>query len=361
MPDRQVYFATNRIFDGQKAEFGFVPSDPPGRLLAGKITCKVVLDPAIEGVAEKPLVAKSENPDLGLVDTLTAWLQQAEQQKGIALLFTHGFNYSFTEAAARTAALCEWLEAGGSPPIIPLSLTWPSNGMGSIDAYLDDQKDSERSGLALARLISGIAALKPKVKPTYLAHSMGARATRCGMQALAPQLPFFTEPVFGQAFVMAGDDVWDGLDLPERGFPPGATAGALRPLARLARHVTIGVNRADGVVWLISGTVNDGKRLGTGGPAHPQDLPPNVKVVDYSMVIGGRDEKPVPSSEAEMNWIGHQYHRNDQRVRADFVAALKADGPPEAVPGRRFGTVDAAVAIQEIASRLYPGPQNAPA
>ena len=354
MVERLVFFATNRIFDGRKAEFGFVASDPPARLLAGKITCQVVLDPAIEGVAGKPVVAKSEQPDQGLVDTLGAWLQAAEQQQGIALLFTHGFNYSFTEAATRTAALCEWLEDGGSPPIVPLSFTWPSNGMGSIDAYLDDQNDSERSGAALARLISGIAALKPRTKPVYLAHSMGARATRCGMQAIAPQLPFFAEPVFRQAFIMAGDDVWDVLDLPERGFPPAATAGSLRPLAALARHVTIGVNRADGVVWLISGTINDGKRLGTGGPANPQDLPANVKVVDYSMVVGGKDEKPVPHEETEANWIGHQYHRNDKRVRADFVAALKADGPPEAVPNRRLGVVDTAVAIQEVAGRLYP-------
>ena len=354
MRERLVHFATNRIFDGQKAEFGFTPCDPPTRLLAGKIACKVVIDPAIEGLAGKPVVAKSESPDEGLVDTLASWLQLAEQEKGIALLFTHGFNYSFTEAATRTAALCEWLEAGGAPPIVPLSFTWPSNGMGSIDAYLDDQKDAERSGAALAQLISAIAARKPKKKPVYLAHSMGARATRCGMQAIAPQLSFFAEPVFGQAFVIAGDDVSDVLDLPERGFPPGATAGALRPLAALARHVTIGVNRDDGVVWAISGTINDGKRLGTGGPAHPGDLPANVKVVDYSMMIGGKDEKPVPPSETEMNWIGHQYHRNDTRVRKDLVAALKADGPPEAVPGRRFGVVDPNVAIKEIASRLYP-------
>lgn len=355
MPERLVHFATNRLYDGQKAEFGAVACDPPGQLLAGKVTCQVQLDPAVEGVAGKPVVAKSETPDEGLVDTLRSWLQLAEQRKGIALLFTHGFNYSFTEAAARTAALCEWLEDGGAPEIVPLSFTWPSNGMGSPGAYLDDQRDAERSGVALARLISAIAALKPKTKPVYLAHSMGARATRCGMQAIQPQLPFFAEPVFGQAFIMAADDVWDVLDVPSwQGLSPLATAGALRPIAALARHVTIGVNRDDGVVWLISGAINDGKRLGTGGPARPGDLPANVKVVDYSMVIGGAAEKPVPSSEAEMNWIAHQYHRNDKRVRADLVAALKADGPPEKVPGRHLGKLDPTVAIQEIPGRLYP-------
>ena len=354
MPERLVHFATNRIFDGQKAEFGSVTCDPPARLLAGKITCTVQLDPAKEGRAGKPVVAKFEDPDVGLAETLHSWLQLADRQKGIALLFTHGFNYSFTEAAARTAALCLWLEAGGAPPLVPLSFTWPSNGMGSPDAYRDDQKDAARSGLALARLIAMIAAQRPKTLPMYLAHSMGARATRSAMQAIVPMLPGMALPVFRQAFVMAGDDVSDVLDQPWRALTPDSSAGTLRPLADLARHVTIGVNRDDGVVWLVSGKLNQGDRLGTAGPAHAGDLAQNVKVVDYSMVIGGAAVKPVPSAEAEMNWIGHQYHRNDSRVREDLVAALTQDAAPELVTGRRAAVIDPTVAIQEIAGRLYP-------
>jgi esterase/lipase superfamily enzyme len=355
MADRLVHFATNRIYDAAKAEFGFVPCDPLGRLLAGKVTCKAELDPALEPKAGKPAVAKSEDADQGVLETIQSWLQEAARVQGIPLLFTHGFNYSFSDAAARTAALCLWLEAGGAPPLVPLSFSWPSNGMGSPDAYLDDQKDAARSGLALARLIAAIAVLRPKTAPVYMAHSMGARATRFGMQAIAPMLAGLPQPVFRQAFIMAGDDVADVLDQPWRGQSPDSSAGALRPLAALARYVTIGVNRDDGVVWAVSGSINKGERLGTRGPLHPEDLPDNVKVVDYSMVIGGKEAKPVPSAEAEMNWIGHQYHRNDPQVRADLVAALKADGAPEAVPGRRAAVVDQSVAIREIAGRLYPG------
>jgi len=188
----------------------------------------------------------------------------------------------------------------------------------------------------------------------YLAHSMGARATRSAMQAIVPMLPGMALPVFRQAFVMAGDDVSDVLDQPWRALTPDSSAGTLRPLADLARHVTIGVNRDDGVVWLASGKLNQGDRLGTAGPAHAEDLAPNVKVVDYSMVIGGAAVKPVPSAEAEMNWIGHQYHRNDSRVREDLVAALTQDTAPESVTGRRAAVIDHTVAIQEIAGRLYP-------
>lgn len=355
MQERLVHFATNRIYDPAIPAFGFVPCDPPGRLLAGKIACKAGLDPAEEGIAGTPAVAKHEDPDTGLLETLDSWMQAAARAKAVPLLFTHGFNYSFAAAAARTAALCAWLEDGGAPPLMPLAFTWPSNGMGSIDAYKDDQKDAGISGAALARLIAALATLRPKTLPVYMAHSMGARATRFGMQAIAPMLAGLPKPVFSQAFVMAGDDVADVLDHPWRALGSDPSAGALRPLAELARHVTIGVNRADGVVRLISGVINRGDRLGTAGPAHPGDLPANVAVVDYSMLVAGADEKPVPQTEAEMNWIGHQYHRNDRAVRADLVAALLHDGAPERVPGRRPAGDNALPGQDEIAGRLYPG------
>jgi esterase/lipase superfamily enzyme len=353
MQERLVHFATNRIYDGKSA-FGYVVCEPPGRLLAGKVACKVVVDPAVEGIAGVPAVAKSEEPDSGLVDTIQSWLQAAEAAQGLPLLFVHGFNYSFTEATERTAALCLWLEEGGAPPLVPFVFTWPSNGMGSIDAYRDDQKDSAASGLALTRLIAAIASQRPRRAPVFMAHSMGARATRFGMQTIAMMLPGLSPAIFGQAVIMAGDDVADVLDHPWRALTAEGSAGGLRPLAALAKHVTIGVNRDDGVVWLVSGAINRGDRLGTRGPLHPEDLPPNVKVVDYSMVVAGKDVKPVPQADVEANWIGHQYFRNDPRVRADLVALLREDTAPEKVSGRRFGVVDPKIGVKEFAERLYP-------
>ena len=349
---RIVHFATNRIWDG-KADFGAVCCDPPGRLLAGKVPCHGSADPAVEGKVGQAAVATPDDPDTGLLDTLTAWLDHAHAESRLPLLFVHGFNYSFADCMARTACLCDWLEAEpGAPRLAPFAFTWPSNGMGSPDAYNDDQKDAGRSGLALARLIAAIATLRPKTKPVYLAHSMGARATRHAMEAIGPMLRGLPRPVFRQAVIMAGDDVADVLDHPWRGTTPDGTAGALRPIAELASYVTIGVNRDDGVVWLISGTINGGDRLGTAGPAHPGDLPPNVVVVDYSLVVGGKDLKPVPSTEAEPNWIGHQYFRNDPRTRVDLVKLLTTDGAPDAVPGRRKAIIGA-TGVKEIAGRLY--------
>ena len=110
--------------------------------------------------------------------------------------------------------------------------------MGSLDVCKEDPKDAARSGLALARLIAMIAAERPKAPP---------------------MLPDMDLPAFRQAFVMAGDDVSDVLDQP---LAPDSSNGMLRPLADLARHVTIRVNCDDSVVWLVSGKLNRGSRLG---------------------------------------------------------------------------------------------------
>ncbi len=353
MPIRQVFFATNRIFDPLTPAFGSVATDPPGRLWAGVVDCKAAADPAQEPSAGIPEIMDKDDPDSGLVRVLKEWLAEAEATGAVPLLFVHGFNYSFADAVGRTAALCLWLEDGGAAPLLPLSFSWPSNGMGSPDAYLNDQQDSAGAGLALARLVLAIARLKPNVRPVYLAHSMGARATRCGMQALAAAVSPLPIGVFRQAVIMAGDDVSDVLDDAGPALRPGASAGGLRPLAVIADWVTIGVNRDDGTVWLISGALNQGDRLGTAGPARPGDLPDNVKVVDYSQVVEGAEIKPVPQTQVEMNWIGHQYFRNDRRVRQDLLALLAEDTAPEKVSGRRWG-VKVAAAISEMPWRLYP-------
>ncbi|PZW40017.1 alpha/beta hydrolase family protein DUF900 [Humitalea rosea] len=350
MATRLVFFATNRLFDPKGPGFGTVPDDPPGRVLAGWVDTSGEADPALEGKAGTPHVEAFDDPDSGLVTVLKQWLAKAEG--GIALLSVHGFNYSFSAAMARTGALCAWLEEGGAPPLVPLCFTWPSNGVGSIGAYKDDQVDAASSGLALARLVAAVAALKPTVPVVYLAHSMGARATRCAMQEMAQRFSPLPKGVFRQAVIMAGDDAADVFDAGE-GWASDS-AGGMRPLASLARYVTIGVNRADGVVSLVSGQVNRGDRLGTAGPGRPKDLPGNVKVVDYSEVVAGADLKPVPTHEVEPNWIGHQYLRNDKRVRQDLVALMAQDTAPEQVKDRRWGEPQPAVAFGEFADRLYP-------
>jgi esterase/lipase superfamily enzyme len=354
MPERQVFFATNRLFDPQGRTFGGVCCDPPDALLTGFLTCDVEADPVPEGRCDIASLRMPEDAAAGLGQTVGTWLATAAGTGATPLLFVHGFNHRFPEALTRTAKLCAWYEAGGAPPLLPLAFTWPSGGLGSLDAYGADGREVGRSGAALARLIAAIAATRrPAQAVFYMAHSMGVRATRHGMQAIVPMLPGLVRPVFRQAFLMAGDDMADVLDRPMAAG--SGTTGTLRPIAELAAHVTVGVNRDDGVVWLISGKVNATDRLGAAGPRQPEALPRNAKVVDYSgCVLPSGQAIQVPHTDSEPNWIGHQYYRNAPAVRADLVRAMRLDGAPEDVPGRRPGRPDRTAGVTEIASRLYP-------
>ena len=358
MSARQVFFATNRLYDPQANSFGGACAEPPDSMRTGFIEAVAPANPVPEGsLVPGSLVVADAAPD-SLLDTVDKWLKTAAQEGRTPLLFVHGFNHDFSEAMTRTAKLCAWLEDGGAAPMLPLSFAWPSQGDGSEQGYRTDEARTAQSGLALAKLIGAIAkANQPRAVVHMLAHSMGVRMTRHAMQAIGPLLPGMARPVFDQAFLMAGDDEADVLAPPMAG---DSSAGGLRPIAEVAAHVTVGVHRDDGVVWLVSGKLAEGGlRLGAAGPVAqgglPAAIPANVKVVDYSMsALPPSAGGPVLYPGFEMNWVGHQYYRNAPLVRADLVAALAANGPPEAVPRRAWGNPGKS-GVTEYADRLYPG------
>lgn len=72
-------------------------------------------------------------------------------------------------------------------------------------------------------------------------------------------------------------------------------------------------------------------------PAH--DLPERTAVVDYTIAVA--QESPVaPSSDAEWNYVGHNYYRTIPFVRDDLARVFGFDMPdaaPELIPGRVRG------------------------
>jgi esterase/lipase superfamily enzyme len=350
MAQRLVHFATNRIWDRQAGCFGFVPETPRDRLWLGTVAVGCSADPMVDGACSPADLSGSDDfGGDGLRDgacsaVLAAWLATAEARDAVPVLSVHGFDYSFEEACARAGNLCDWLEAEGGIRLVPLAFTWPSNGIASLSAYFDDQQDCMASGVALARLVRRIAeaaALHRGRKPAWIAHSMGARATRCAMQALAQGPDPVPPRLFGQALVMAGDDDIDVLR-------PGT--GALRPLLELADWTTIGVYAEDATLSVISAKVQNRRpRLGASGPDTVPDPAERCFVVDYAQAV---EDKHDVAGTTEWNYMGHQYYRNDARVRRDMVAALLG-ASPAAVPGRRWGVPDPTIWPRERADRLY--------
>jgi esterase/lipase superfamily enzyme len=369
MSQRTVFFATNRAAgSGKPADagilFGTTPAAWEAELRAGTAWAEAAPDPSHYGRYHGCTLADAD-PDTSVVRTVAAWLAAAREADAVPLLLVHGFDFLFEEAVVWSADLMEWYargaeDRGGAPRLVPLLFSFPSVGEIGLGQFKQDQARAKLSGAALARLIRAVdravTSTPPPRRPMLLAHSMGVLVTRRAVQDLAgPVGATPPKALFDQAFLMAGDDWHDAFDPPGGGGSEGK--GALRPLAGIARFVTIGVHRGDGVVKWLSGTINGGERLGAAGPKTPAALPEGVAVVDYS--YQGAAIGSAPKGSAEPNWVGHQYYRNSRAVRADILAAMAENGEPSGVSTRRAAKPQG-MALDEIPGRLYltAGPEH---
>jgi esterase/lipase superfamily enzyme len=100
-----------------------------------------------------------------------------EMRRSKALVFVHGFNNRFDEAAYRLAQIVQDSKA----PTIPVLFSWPSRGVVSLSAYQYDRESASQSRQALEEVLDTVA-LSPSIKEvTVLCHSMGCQLT---MEAL---------------------------------------------------------------------------------------------------------------------------------------------------------------------------------
>ena len=96
-----------------------------------------------------------------------------ETRRSRAMIFVHGFNNRFDDAAYRLAQIVQDSKA----PVIPVLFSWPSQGSVSLRAYESDRESAGLSRDALEQLIDTVA-LSPGVwDVTILCHSMGCQPT----------------------------------------------------------------------------------------------------------------------------------------------------------------------------------------
>jgi esterase/lipase superfamily enzyme len=102
-----------------------------------------------------------------------------------AMIFVHGFNNRFDDAAYRFAQVVH----DSKVPVIPILFSWPSLGVVGLRAYEYDREVARQSSRSLEELLDMIAA-NPRIREvTLLCHSMGcllslnalrSKATRTG-------------------------------------------------------------------------------------------------------------------------------------------------------------------------------------
>lgn len=125
---------------------------------------------------------------LGLVDNSNS-----------TLIFVHGYNVSFADAAKRTAQMAYDLKFPG----VPLFFSWPANG--KVLSYSPDEASVEWSEPALYDFLVNHLS-NPKVKQSFLiAHSMGNRVVLKSLAQLKIKRPDLRSKL--REVVLAAPDV----------------------------------------------------------------------------------------------------------------------------------------------------------
>lgn len=116
------------------------------------------------------------------------------------LIFIHGFNTTFEEAAVRTAQLAREMDFTGTP----ILYSWPS--FGGLAEYAFDEDSAEWTTPHLRRFLQLVRKYSGAMKINLIAHSMGNRALGKALQELEAEV----KPLFNEV-IMAAPDVDNDL------------------------------------------------------------------------------------------------------------------------------------------------------
>ncbi|MGD8220016.1 alpha/beta hydrolase [Pseudomonas thivervalensis] len=191
----KVLFATNRkqldsercteAYSGRRGSFGDTKY--------GYCMVSIPVGHEVGVIEEKRWYQLSEDPDKHVMLLGGQTISKKEFDKllnlGLAnkststLLFVHGYNVSFADAAKRTAQIAYDLNFSG----VPLFFSWPANG--TVLSYSADEASVEWSEPALYNFLVDHLS-NPKIEQTFLiAHSMGNRAVLSSLARLKLERP----------------------------------------------------------------------------------------------------------------------------------------------------------------------------
>lgn len=207
-----VWFGTNRKpLDPADPSRGFGPeydeqlhygkrmllipaSHKPGEL--GSPLWKRLLSGTDDRIRLGEALSLDEAAFLGEVRNVLSRLDPSDRQ---VLVFIHGFNTSFDDAALRAAQLGQDLQVPG----ITMFFSWPSRGQ--LGAYLTDLSSIEASEEQLAAFLVQATRLAGPGKVHVIAHSMGNRGLLRALHRATAQAAVRSGTRFGQIFLAAPD------------------------------------------------------------------------------------------------------------------------------------------------------------
>jgi esterase/lipase superfamily enzyme len=210
------------------------------------------------------------------------------------LVYIHGFNTGFDDAARRAAQLGFDLKVPG----ITVLYSWPSRG--SVSAYVSDLSAIEASEAQIADFLIAVSALADRGKVHIIAHSMGNRGLLRALHRATAQAAMRSGTRFGQIFLSA----------------PDISVAAFRQLAtvypQVAERTTLYVADQDRALAALEWITEGGGRVGGAPPV---------------LVMPGIDTVRVRG--ASLFRLGHSYFAEEPDVLRDIRSQLYWREPPE--------------------------------
>ncbi|MBW4480040.1 MAG: alpha/beta hydrolase [Tolypothrix brevis GSE-NOS-MK-07-07A] len=224
-------------------------------------------------------------------------LQANQPDERSALVFIHGFNVSFEDAALRAAQIGVDLQVPG----IMAFYSWPSRG--KLVGYPADEATIEASEKYITEFLLNLAQKSGAEKIHIIAHSMGNRGLLRAMQRILAQVQAESKVSFGQIFLAAPDvdpDIFQELAVAYQS---------------LAERTTLYISAKD-------------KALATSGIIHDH---PRVGFFPPITVVDGIDTVEV--SNIDLTLLGHGYFADARDLLQDMHQLLIHNTSPE----QRFG------------------------
>ena len=211
------------------------------------------------------------------------------------LLFIHGYNVSFEDAALRTGQLVNDLGFGGAA----VFFSWPSRA--EFIKYPIDEQSAEWAIPDMKLVLAQIAGLAPNTPVYVIAHSMGNRVLARGMKELLDE-DLSKRRVFRQV-VLAAPDI--DADVFKREIAPSI-------LGKVA-NVTLYASSNDKALEASRVLHGGVRRLGETGPG--LTLLPGLDTVDASNVSTG--------------FLGHSYYGDNTSVMSDLFYLIRKSMKPQ--------------------------------
>jgi esterase/lipase superfamily enzyme len=285
--DDVVHYGSCRVFVPQSHKIGSVGSPWWKRLLT-------MTDDRLR------LIAIDELRESVYWNGIAAQLAATDAKERCALIFVHGYNVSFQQAALRAAQIGFDLSIKGAMAFF----SWPSQG--SLLGYPADAARIEASEDVIADFMTDFAGRSGANAVHIIAHSMGNRGVLRAVNRIAAQAHQRTGKPFDQIILAAADvdaDVFRRLSA---------------AYAEVASRTTLYVSRRDRAVeasrWLHSY--------------------PRAGLMPPTLVLPGIDTINVTN--ADLTMLGHGYIAEAKDVLRDMHLILRGASPRE-----RFGLREA--------------------